>query len=86
MGEIGNAAWLADHPNTLLINYPIIDSDHGAMLLHTAKPKRYERRPYRFEAMWTTHPQCEKVIQQAWQTNDSGLDAFKLVRKLNVAR
>lgn len=70
----------------MLLNLPIVESDHGMLVLYTSKQRKFERRPYWFEAMWTTHPQCEQMVKEAWLTEGRGSQAFNLIRILNVTR
>ncbi|OMO96071.1 reverse transcriptase [Corchorus capsularis] len=61
-------------------------SDHGPMILQMDRPQRYNRRPYRFEAMWVTHPQCRKIISKAWSNVFKGSSAYILVQKLKTTK
>ncbi|XVF53652.1 hypothetical protein PTKIN_Ptkin05aG0115900 [Pterospermum kingtungense] len=51
-----NPAWFNKHEPTSLLNLPVWESDHGAMIIYTQKDLPFHRRSYRFEAMWDTHP------------------------------
>ena len=48
--------------------------------------KSFVRRPYRFKAMWTTHPRCEDVINKAWNNEVSGSKFYCLIQKLKMTR
>ena len=61
-----NFNWFRNHDEAHLINLPFTHSDHGAMILNTKKGKLFHKRPYHFEAMWMTHPDCENVVRQTW--------------------
>ncbi|KAL8171581.1 hypothetical protein V2J09_023385 [Rumex salicifolius] len=62
---------------------PAVRSDHNPLLLllRPAMPINPLRRPFRFEAMWLTHPDCTKFIDSNWQ-RDIGTIAtlFALLR------
>ncbi|XP_075675158.1 uncharacterized protein LOC142644424 [Castanea sativa] len=70
-----------------LRNLPIIRSDHGPILLDFELQTPFRPRPFRFEFMLTTHPNCKSMIQQAWSANLTGSRAAQLRCKiLNVKK
>ncbi|OMO96596.1 Endonuclease/exonuclease/phosphatase [Corchorus olitorius] len=81
-----NPKWFELNENVVLENLPINVSDHSPLLLCLEKSKMFNKRPYRFELMWTTHPQCEKVITNAWKINANGYAAFRLMRKIGTTK
>ena len=78
--------WFKNHENALLINLPVVRSDHGAMILYTKKDEGFHKRPYHFEAMWITHPSCEKVIKNYRNIEVTGSPSFKLALKIKLVR
>ena len=42
----------------------------------------FRKRPFRFEHMWTTHPSCKDMVQQAWLFQSHGSRAKQLWKKL----
>ena len=42
--------------------------------------------PYRFEAMWITHPRYEKIINNAWNNEVFGSHSFGLIQKLKIVK
>ena len=54
--------WIETYPNYALTNHPIIRSDHGLITLEFDLKLRFQRRPFRFERMWITHPSCKEVV------------------------
>lgn len=58
-----NANWLNHFNEASLINYPIMESDHGMMVLNTSKLRNFSTRPYRFEAMW--------LLNEGWELGNS---------------
>ena len=81
-----NNNWFQNHDNVQLINLPTIHSNHGDMVLFTQKEKPFYRRPYCFEAMWTTHPGCEKVIRNAWTNTILGSPSFILAQNIKIVK
>lgn len=78
--------WVDTYSNYALKNLPIIHSDHGPIILDFELHRPFRRRPFRFECMWTTHPTCENVVQQAWSIHTSGSRAYQLENKLSNVR
>ena len=79
--------WVNTYPLYSLRNRPIIRSDHGPILLDFEHQTPFRARPFRFELMWTTHPNCKSMIQQAWAVNSTGSRVAQLRCKLlNVKR
>ncbi|OMO86752.1 Endonuclease/exonuclease/phosphatase [Corchorus olitorius] len=81
-----NANWFQKFGNAVLTNLPITASDHSPLLLQFDKQDGFRRRPYRFEMMWSTNEQCEKVIKESWNQEVVGSNAFKLVQKIKITR
>ncbi|OMO55505.1 Transferase [Corchorus olitorius] len=81
-----NHVWLQTFENAELQNLAITVSDHSPMILNFDKKSKFRRRPYRFELMWTLHPECKEIIQQAWSIKMPGSAPFKLTRKIQHVR
>ena len=78
-----NFDWLETHPACLVTNLPIICSNHGPIILDIDPCTPFKYRPFRFEWIWTTHPDCPKIVKDAWNTNRStGSHAYCLTKKL----
>ncbi|KAF3960876.1 hypothetical protein CMV_014441 [Castanea mollissima] len=48
--------WIETYPDYALTNHPIIKSDHGPITLDFDLKLPSQRRPFRFERKWITHP------------------------------
>ena len=82
-----NIDWFESYPDCLVTNLPIISSDHGPIILDTDPSTPFKRRPFRFEWMWTTHPDYPVIIKNAWLTNPTrGSHAYCLTKKLENVR
>ncbi|XVF53754.1 hypothetical protein PTKIN_Ptkin05aG0124400 [Pterospermum kingtungense] len=46
-----NYTCLDNHDSGYILNLPVWESDHGAMVISTKKDSHFHMRPYRFEAM-----------------------------------
>ena len=79
--------WLEASPHSLVRNLPIICSDHGPILLDTKCRPPFKHSPFRFEWMWTIHPECARLIHETWNTSTySGSHAFCLGKKIKTIR
>ena len=58
--------WLNQYLSYSLRNLPIVRSDHGLIILDFEYLTPFIKRPFRFEHVWTTHPSCKNIAQQAW--------------------
>lgn len=58
--------WINKYPLYSLKNLPIIRSDHGPILLDIQHQSPFRKRPFTFEYMWITHPDCKGMIDKAW--------------------
>ncbi|OMO90423.1 Endonuclease/exonuclease/phosphatase [Corchorus olitorius] len=81
-----NPTWFRQNDKARLLNLPVEHSDHGPIILQTEELRPFKRRPYRFEAMWLTHPQCREVVKAAWDNNFQGSSSYRLVQKLKAAK
>ena len=76
-----NNNWFRNHDKAQLVNLPIFHSDHEAILLSTQKERPFIRRPYKFEALWITHSDCEDIVRKAWSNTILGSSSFILAQK-----
>ncbi|OMO94436.1 Endonuclease/exonuclease/phosphatase [Corchorus olitorius] len=81
-----NPAWIRKFEEAVVTNLPISVSDHGPMIIQLERSLAFKKRPYRFELMWTTHPQCKRVIEEAWNNHIQGSPAYRLSRKLMITK
>ncbi|OMP08164.1 Endonuclease/exonuclease/phosphatase [Corchorus olitorius] len=81
-----NHYWLQCFENAELQHLAITVSDHSPMILNFEKKVKFRRRPYRFELMWTLHPECKEKIRQTWSIEMPGSAPFKLTRKIQHVR
>ncbi|KAK6126320.1 hypothetical protein DH2020_039965 [Rehmannia glutinosa] len=75
---VGNDALRSLFPRHMIEHLNSISSDHHAIFVtlhHThSQPQRSRRKnPFRFEAYWIKSKDCEKVIQESW---NSSLDSL----------
>ena len=70
------ADWVNSYPHYSLHNLPIVDSDHGPILLNFEQLLPFRYRPFRFELMWINHPNYKDMILQAWEIQTKGLEVL----------
>ena len=68
--------WVNSYPHYSLHNLPIVDSDHGPILLNFEQLLPFRYRPFRFELMWINHPNYKDMILQAWGIQTKGLEVL----------
>ncbi|KAL2936873.1 putative RNA-directed DNA polymerase from transposon X-element [Bienertia sinuspersici] len=59
-----NEQWRSMFPEALVVNYEILASDHGAILLETSPRRIKRKRPYKIEAWCLDDPQVKEIISQ----------------------
>lgn len=64
---VANPSWRLKFPNAEVRHLPRVHSDHCPILLDF-NPKRpgFFDKPFRFETMWLSHPDFDKVVMEAW--------------------
>ena len=75
------------YPHSPVRNLPIICLDLGPILLDTKCRPPFKHCPFRFEWMWTKHPECANLIHETWNNSSHpGSHAFGLKKKLETPR
>jgi hypothetical protein len=65
---IANLPWQLAFPEAYIEVLCRLHSDHHPLLLRCGKAlTRSGPRPFRFEAVWITHPNYQNVVQSAWR-------------------
>ena len=65
-----NIEWRALFPHVKDSHLQVSYSNHVPILISTAKPvnpRRNRRMPRQFEEKWVAHPDCERVVREAWE-------------------
>jgi len=60
-------------------------SDHRPILLYldgNGEQQKWSRKPFWFEAMWISDPECKEVITRAWDCAPNGTPMFVAATKL----
>ena len=60
-------------------------SDHRPILLSldgNSEFQKWHRKPFLFEAMWISDPECKKVVKRAWDCAPNGTPMFIAITKL----
>ncbi|KAL4390846.1 hypothetical protein AHAS_Ahas03G0185900 [Arachis hypogaea] len=69
---LANPAWRLTHHEAVVKVLPRTNSDHHPLLIIEKVSNTLNRnRPFRFECMWTYHPEFEPFLQQQWNNNEN---------------
>ena len=60
-----------------------VGSDHYPIFFATDKINFHKNFPFRFEKMWTLHPNLESLIKEWWNIRVEGTAMFRVAPKLN---
>ncbi|KAK7846040.1 hypothetical protein CFP56_008494 [Quercus suber] len=82
---VANYEWLARFPTGRIKHLNCFTSDHRPILLSLdagGEHKKWNRKPFRFEAMWVSDSGCRDVITRAWDCTPDGTPMFVTASKL----
>ncbi|CAL5418073.1 unnamed protein product [Camellia sinensis] len=78
--------WRLLFPHAQVHHEPFLGSDHCPLLLHCQIPPRKVPHQFKFESMWTTHPECEEIIKANWLKFQPGSPISKVCFKLQACQ
>lgn len=76
-----NCQWSLLFPSAYLENMIASGSDHLPIFLSSTQKGKWRPRPFRFEWMWTLHPQCLSLIKENW-TKEENSGQPKILNKI----
>ena len=82
---IANYEWLTRFPTGRVKHLNCFTSDHWPLLLSLdghRECRKWRRKPFWFEAMWISDPECEEVVARAWDCAPTGTPMFVVATKL----
>ncbi|XP_015958574.1 uncharacterized protein LOC107482557 [Arachis duranensis] len=79
---LSNLEWQIIFPTAHIKHLPSFKSDHCPLCLHLTNDRQEnkQRRPFRFQAAWLSHPDFTHMVNSNWKIQDSwnnGLNAFR---------
>ncbi|XP_019455197.1 PREDICTED: uncharacterized protein LOC109356329 [Lupinus angustifolius] len=77
-----NEDWISSWNQVLCCTLPRISSDHNPILFCSLDSDARRSSYFRFLKMWTSHPDCIRVIADAWKEDILGCPMFILAEKL----
>ena len=86
---VANYEWLARFPTRRIRHLHCFTSDHRPILLSldsNGEQQRWRCKPFRFEAMWLTSPDCNGVVSRAWAINYDGTPMHVVSKKLKTCK
>ncbi|XP_030924736.1 uncharacterized protein LOC115951723 [Quercus lobata] len=83
---VANYDWLAHFPMGRITHLNCYTSDHRPLLLAldpNGEKQKWKRKPFRFEAMWVTNPECGNTVSRVWSHQcANGTPMFTVASKL----
>ncbi|XP_062014406.1 uncharacterized protein LOC133730919 [Rosa rugosa] len=65
---LANNSWIAAKPCSQIFHLPKLGSDHRPILFDTSPPEVKAPHVFRFEHLWTSHPDSFQVVSSNWST------------------
>ncbi|KAH7857090.1 hypothetical protein Vadar_008917 [Vaccinium darrowii] len=78
---MANLEWHLKFLDAQVFHDAILGSDHCLLIVNCDVPLQKVPKYFKFESMWSTHPDCEEVIQSAWDSMVYGSDMYKLAEE-----
>lgn len=72
-----NAEWRIMFPNASIKHLPAIQSDHRPLLLELNPTIDNLPKPFKFESMWTLHPDTSYIITETWNRKPQFVSRLK---------
>ncbi|XP_020580415.1 uncharacterized protein LOC110024660 [Phalaenopsis equestris] len=82
---LGNSKWVQTFPFTVISHLTMADSDHRPLLCTIQNVESPFKAPFRFQNMWTLHPQFVEVVGKLWRSEDDTnlwINLWKLQKKV----
>ncbi|XP_020594511.1 uncharacterized protein LOC110034571 [Phalaenopsis equestris] len=82
---LGNSKWVQAFPFTVISHLAMAGSDHRSLLCTIQNAESPLRAPFRFQNMWTLHPQFMDVVGKVWRSEgdtNPWINLWKLLKKV----
>lgn len=83
---MANVEWRQHFPKAQVFHEVVLGSDHCPLILNCTLPLKRVPKLFKFESMWSTHPTCEDIISDSWDSRVQGSSMFRLAQKLRNCR
>ncbi|KAH7849307.1 hypothetical protein Vadar_016040 [Vaccinium darrowii] len=83
---MANVEWRKKFSKAQVFHDVILGSDHCPLIINLTLPLKKIPKLFKFESMWSTHPDCKVIISLEWLNNVPGSMMFKFVQKLKHCR
>ncbi|KAG5532409.1 hypothetical protein RHGRI_026893 [Rhododendron griersonianum] len=83
---LATVEWRNLFPLAQVIHEAKVGSDHCPLVVKCRVPLKKVPFSFKFEAKWTTHPECSQVIESAWNQPQRGSHLYGLTQKLRKCR
>ena len=86
---LANYDWLAKFPTSRVKHLSCFTFDHRPILLSLdadGERQQWSRKPFRFESIWLTNPECGHTVVRAWASTHDGSPMYQTVRKIKKCK
>ncbi|KAG5544350.1 hypothetical protein RHGRI_016936 [Rhododendron griersonianum] len=83
---LATVEWRNLFPLAQVIHEAKVGSDHCPLVVKCRVPLKKVPFSFKFEAKWTTQPECSQVIESAWNQPQRGSHLYGLTQKLRKCR
>lgn len=73
--------WRHKFPKALVLHELVLGSDHCPLIVNLNVPLNKVPKLFKFESMWSTHPNYKDVINSSWNCPTSGSCIFQFVQR-----
>ncbi|KAH7849152.1 hypothetical protein Vadar_013770 [Vaccinium darrowii] len=69
---LASVEWRQKFSKAQVFHDIVLGSDHCPLIINLTLPLKKIPKLFKFESMWSTHPNCNDVISSAWGTSVAG--------------
>ncbi|KAG5563119.1 hypothetical protein RHGRI_005763 [Rhododendron griersonianum] len=83
---LADVEWRNLFPLAQVLHEVRIGSDHCPLVIKCRVPLKRIPYTFKFESMWSSHPDCEQVVAKEWECQHRGSDMYGLVQRLKCCK
>ncbi|XP_026396278.1 uncharacterized protein LOC113290908 [Papaver somniferum] len=80
--SLSNELWMELFPKSSIQHLIDRGSDHGPIILKTNPNWKDGAYPLKYFGPWMEHPDCSRIIKEAWKNNQHGSTSFSFAKNL----
>ncbi|XP_026410361.1 uncharacterized protein LOC113305555 [Papaver somniferum] len=81
-----NDEWIAFFPQSNLYQLVARGSDHNPIILKTSPNWKDGAYPFKYFGGWMEHPDCKRIIMEAWNSNQFGSASYSLAKNMSTVK